>query len=62
MIFMLEIGIMIKFKEKDFINLMMVNILNGNFNNEDWILLIQMMKNSNFDNIEFFLYSLKLKI
>ena len=30
------------------------NILNGNFNNEDWILLIGMIKNSNFDNIEFF--------
>ena len=30
------------------------NILNGNFNNEDWILLIEMMKNFIFDNIAFF--------
>ena len=38
------------------------NIINGNFNNEEWLIQIEMMKNSNFDNIEFFcIQNIKVK-
>ena len=38
------------------------NILNGNFNKDDWIIQIEMMKNSNFENIEFFcIQNIKVK-